>query len=166
MSQFKSIDEAIYTIDGTNIVPRKKNPTASIIVTLIGAAILVVAYLPGVHAQKGLASGILIAGIFVALAGLFMLVLNVTHKGTPFHIPSGEHLRRRQRSFDHNVKEQVVKLLTEGNFDAIAQMPEGETGAIIATTYRSHSGKLSYGQVLEFVPHYYVPITDIMVFKK
>jgi len=167
MSQFKSIDEAIYTIDGSNIVARKKNPTLSIVVILVGAAFLAaMEYTHSVKANKELASGLLLVGILVVLVGLIMLILNVTHKGTPFYIPAGEHLRRRQRSFDQNVKDQVVKLLTEGDIAAIDDMPEGETGAIFVTTYRSRHNKVVFGQVQEFVPHYYVPITDVLVFKK
>ena len=163
MEPYKVLDDAIYDVAAGRVVPRKKNPTFSIVLLLAGVAIVALAYFESIQSIHHVLQ---LAGAVIALVGLIMLIMCIIHKGSPYLVESGERLRRVERSFDHNVIDKVIKYVSEGDFDALDALPEGETGAILAITYRCRSGRMTLAQAMEFVPHYYTPLTDIFVFAK
>ncbi|GHU99957.1 hypothetical protein FACS1894159_04840 [Bacteroidia bacterium] len=165
MSDYKAIADEIYNIGGGNIIPRKKNPIIQILILLAGIALIVVAYGQTVKGNTDLSNKLLVAGILVGVTGLSMTVFCLMHKGSPYHKPSGERLRRTRRGFDFASRDKVVDCLTRGDFAALEALPEHESEGVIAIVYRAPKSGFAIAQAQEFVPHYYLPITDILLFE-
>lgn len=85
------------------------------------------------------------------------------------HVQTGESMVYEQAWYDFQLKEKLTRLMKDGDYAAVAQLPinkDGQTGIYIETRYVK-SGKLVGLQLVEARPHEggrYVGLTPAVVF--
>jgi hypothetical protein len=85
------------------------------------------------------------------------------------HVQTGESMVYEQAWYDFQLKEQLIRLMKDDDYAAVAQLPinkDGQTGIYIETRYVK-SGKLVGLQLVEARPHEggrYVGLTPAVVF--
>ncbi len=165
MNTYRAIDDAIYEVTNGAIVRQKKSLLIPALVMIFGVLITVFSdridiFFPSVDLDAAL----MLSGVILAIAGLVNLIIDATHKtGVPVLAETGEKLQRYQLFYDTNKKNELCDCIENADFNRMARIPKGSVSSVIVTVYSTKSGSLALAQVAEFVPHQFVPVTNIKV---
>lgn len=159
------IDEALYDLGIDGMEPRKKSPVLSAGITALGIILLVLSF-TAVKGHPDLASGVMLCGVLITVAGAIRLAMDISGKGKPYYKPTDEFLKRYELMFDPDQKANVLKYVEDGDFESLVDIKPGETSAIKAVIYKTGGNDLAIAQVLQYVPHTYRAAGEIKVFGK
>ena len=114
--------------------------------------------------HENLASILMLLGGGVALVGLIMAGIALA-SGSPVYEPTGERIRRGSIYYDTARKQELCAALEAGDADRLSRIPRGgSTSGVLLTLYATGSGSFAMAQVLEYVPHAFEPVTEVVLF--
>ncbi len=163
MTTFQSIDDALFTVGGDDIVLRRKSLVLPLILLLGGIALAVWSVTtPALEQNASLSAGLMLVGGIAALAGLIMTAVASGPKGrVAVDRNTGERVRRYELFYEAGDKAKLCNALTMGDIRRIALLPRSESSRILLTLYCTKSGSLMIAQVSEYVPHSFEPVTEV-----
>lgn len=163
MKTYKTIDDAIYEIANEQIIKRRRNPAAAIIILVAGLAVIGIGYFGERPAPF---SWMIIAGFIMALAGIVKIVIDLLDKGRPYYKPNGEKLRRYELIFDTPYRLKVCQCVNEGDLDALTVLPHGKSASVVAVIYKTAQNDIAMTQVFDHDPRRRRPLTEMKMFEK
>lgn len=166
MSAINHIDETIANYESIRMKP--KNPLPGILLAIAGTALIIMNYtVEGIASNANLSSGLVLLGTLAAIAGIIMLlIIFLGKKGIPVYIPTGQKLDRREFYYDTSLRDKVCAFVTKGDFSSLSALPRSESSSLMAVVYSTPGNDIALAQVLEFVPHFYQPLDEPIVFGK
>ena len=146
----ESIDDVLYTVTEGRIVRRRKNPLPALLIGVAGAGLAIWSLTASSMSEhENLASMLMLLGGGVALVGLIMAGIALA-SGSPVYEPTGEKIRRGSIYYDTARKQDLCAALEAGDADRLSRIPRG--------------GSFAMAQVLEYVPHAFEPMTEVVLF--
>lgn len=165
MSEIKFLDDEIYSIASGEVVKRRKNIVLPALLAAGGAALICF----GKYSEDNvdLNSVISFCGATLLIVGAIMLSVRLFGGGgVPYWTAGRKVLGRKRYYYDPSLRGALCEALDEGDFAAIAAMPCRETSTIMLVVYGDTSGGAVAAQLLEYVPHNYVPATEPRYWRK
>ena len=155
--KLESIDDVLYTVTEGRIVRRRKNPLPALLIGVAGAGLAIWSLTASSMSEhENLASMLMLLGGGVALVGLIMAGIALA---------SGEKIRRGSIYYDTARKQDLCAALEAGDADRLSRIPRGgSTSGVLLTLYATGSGSFAMAQVLEYVPHAFEPMTEVVLF--
>lgn len=162
MSNFPLLSDALYTQEG--VVARKKSFVIPAILLVVGAAVAVWSLQsPGLAENKSLSSALMLIGGLVALYGLIRLLVGISAR-VPYYAPTGERLRSKKIFFELSERAALLAAFQAGDLDRIMKLARTNSSNVLLVCYTTPSGSCILAQVQEYVPHEFVPVTDVATF--
>lgn len=161
----ESIDDVLYAVTEGRIVRRRKNPLPALLIGVAGAGLAIWSLTASSMSEhENLASILMLLGGGVALVGLIMAGIALA-SGSPVYEPTGERIRRGSIYYDTARKQELCAALEAGDADRTSRIPRGgSTSGVLLTLYATGSGSFAMAQVLEYVPHAFEPVTEVVLF--
>ena len=149
--KLESIDDVLYTVTEGRIVRRRKNPLPALLIGVAGAGLAIWSLTASSMSEhENLASMLMLLGGGVALVGLIMAGIALA-SGSPVYEPAR--------------KQDLCAALEAGDADRLSRIPRGgSTSGVLLTLYATGSGSFAMAQVLEYVPHAFEPMTEVVLF--
>lgn len=166
MKTYKTIDDAIYEVANEQVVRRRRNPAAAMIVLIMGLAVMGLGYFAANALNPALASGMILSGFVLAFAGMVKTIIDLSDKGRPYYKPSGEKLRRYELIFDTPYRLKVCQCVNDGDLDALTGLPHGRSASVVAVIYKTAHNDVAMTQVFDREPRKRRPLTEMKMFEK
>ncbi|MBQ4279917.1 MAG: hypothetical protein IJC16_08200 [Rikenellaceae bacterium] len=167
MNTYRSIDEALYEVADGTVIRKKRNLVIPAVVMVVGA--LIAAFSDRIDIffpRVDLAAALMLSGGVLCITGLINLIVDATSKtGVPVFAETGEKLQRHQLFYDTHKKGELCNCFESGDFSKLSKIDKSSVSAVILTVYSTKSGSMAMAQVSEFVPHQFVPVTGIKMFR-
>ena len=139
-NDFKVIDDTLYSgVAAEDIIQRRKSPVIALIVALAGSALAVWSLTSDTMVDRG------------NLSSMLMLV--------------GERIRRYEIYYQAADKPALCAAVSSGDMERLVNIPRNDkSSSLLLTLYATESGSFSMGQVSQYVPHAFEPVTDVVRF--
>ena len=136
-NDFKVIDDTLYSgVAAEDIIQRRKSPVIALIVALAGSALAVWSLTSDTMVDRG----------------------NV-------YKPTGERIRRYEIYYQAADKPALCAAVSSGDMERLVNIPRNDkSSSLLLTLYATESGSFSMGQVSQYVPHAFEPVTDVVRF--
>lgn len=163
MKNYKAIDDAIHEIAAEQIVKRRRNPTAALIIMVAGLAMLASTYYVDiVRITPLLSNAMFIVGALAAGFGLVKTVVDIARRRKLYYKPSGSELRRYELLFDMPYLLKVCQCVDEGDMASLAGLPHSDSSPVKAVVYKTADNDVMMTQVFQ----YQKPLTETRLFSK
>ena len=164
---FKHIDQAIYEMPDMQVVRRRKSLLPAFLLLVIGAAMITLCMTsPGVTANANLHASLLVCGWVLVLVGGIILLVRLFGKGSvPYNLTGREKLKRKEFYFETGKLPEVKDCLRRGDLEALGRIPRITTPVAVLVVYRGVTSGSLMCQPLEYIPHEYVPVAEMAIFK-
>lgn len=160
MEEYTKIEDYLLLNNDNNIEKHRSTPFSGILL-LAGGIILIPL---GLHAAMSdiIQMTILTAGTIAALAGLFIVIFNVTSKSSHFiYKPTGAKMKRYRRYINADNRQTCRDSITSSHWEAFENIAaENSTGTLLHI-YMSVDERFALVQLEEYVPHEFHPITPV-----
>ncbi|MBR6655952.1 MAG: hypothetical protein IKL20_05045 [Alistipes sp.] len=161
MSEF---NEALYASSKGVVVERRKSLIVPILVLLAGIALLVVNFfIENGDDANNLKSTLVLAGGAVVLLGVALCGIRIFGSGAPYHKGDKCMLVCKQYSFDRSQQDEVVKIVTACDKEALDNLEEGDIAGVAVLCYHSPRGKFVAMQAFAYEEFTYKEITSFKV---
>lgn len=157
------IDRAIYHVS-KDIVCRRYNPLAGIVLTIVGAALLWANYHVSYFDERELlAQWNLLLSSCLLLTGLTMICYRLFgDSSAPVERATGERLYRSEYFFETSELPRIREAVETGDFSLIGKLPRSYQPAAEVVCYRTESGSILAAQLLQR----HEPQCDVLVFRE
>lgn len=166
MKTYKTIDDAIYDVANEQVVKRRRNPAAAMLILVVGLAVMGLGYFAGNLLAPALSSAMILTGFVLAFAGVVKTVIDLSDKGRPYYKPSGEKLRRYELIFDTPYLLKVCQCVNDGDLDALTGLPHGKSASVVAVIYKTAQNDVAMTQVFDHESRKRRPLTEMKIFEK
>lgn len=147
-----------------DIVTRRKNPILPLVFILVGCVMAFLSLrLPMLVDDKNLSSALMLIGGLLAFFGIFRLITSLSGR-IPVFAPTGEQMRRKEFFYEAADKSKLLEAFSSKDMARISRIPRGQSSNVVLMTYSTSSGSCVLAQVQEYVPHEFVPVTDVVRF--
>lgn len=159
----KHIDRAIYTAS-EDIVCRRYNPWAGILLTLAGAGLLWADYNVSFFEERDLLSQwTLLAAVCLLLTGGTMICYRLFgDSSAPVYRSTGERLHRNEYFVEPSELPRIREAVRTGDFSLLGKLPRSYQPAAEVVCYRTESGSILAAQLLQR----HEPECEVLVFKE
>ena len=83
----------------------------------------------------------------------------------PVYKPTGERIRRYEIYYQAADKPALCAAVSSGDMERLVNIPRNDkSSSLLLTLYATESGSFSMGQVSQYVPHAFEPVTDVVRF--
>ena len=163
-NNYKSIDEAVFELQ--DVKRGKKSIFGAFCALALGVMMIAACYvLPQEGGGANVSSTLLLCGVILAAAGAVLTAVRLGSKnGAPYYIPTGKAMKRFEVFYDDGNMQRVLECLESGAFDALSEIPKGDSSAAILVCYRDRDGRIAMCQLQRYVPHCFVPVHQALVF--
>ena len=158
-NDFKVIDDTLYSgVAAEDIIQRRKSPVIALIVALAGSALAVWSLTSDTMVDRGnLSSMLMLVGGLIAIVGF--------SSAAPVYKPTGERIRRYEIYYQAADKPALCAAVSSGDMERLVNIPRNDkSSSLLLTLYATESGSFSMGQVSQYVPHAFEPVTDVVRF--
>lgn len=163
----EDICKALYALPGGVVVPRRRTATTPIIITLLGAALLVINFVAVEDSAGATAMTLITAGATLLLYGLVTTIIRLKSKTTvPYDVEAKCYMHHRERYYEHELLPALRKAVTSNDAEAIEDMPTSNIAAIILIEYRTPGGRRSAYAMYEYKEFDYKPIGEPVIFTR
>lgn len=155
--------EELYASHGDVIIARRRSVIAPMLITVVGAALLVLnALLPDDAELVNLRSVLVLAGAVAAIVGIVMLSARMFGSGVPYHKGCRSYLRGEVLMFDGS-RRQVLEAIAAGDAGALLAIPRRNVSSVSVLFYSTPDGSFVAMQPFEYVDLEYRPLGDVKV---
>lgn len=165
-NDFKVIDDTLYTgIAAEDISQRRKSPVISLAVALAGCALAVWSLTARTMVDHdNLSSTLMLVGGLIAIVGFIKAGVSLSAT-MPVYKPTGERIRRYEIFYQATDKPALCAAVTAGDMERLVGIPRTDkSSGLLLTLYATESGSFSMGQVSQYVPHAFEPVTEVVRF--
>ncbi len=160
---FNTIEEHIAT-DG-KIECKRNNPMLHIVFFVVAVALFAVAL--AMQENDGLQMTLLSIGVIVGFVSLIMLVLNFTGKLYHYrYTPTGSDMKKYQRYIDSADRAKCREAISSGSMGGLSSLQSVSTGSAMLYAVVAKDSTFALVQYLEYVPHSFVPASQVMELDK
>ncbi len=161
---YQNIDEQLCEVAQGEIVKKRKSLIPASLVLITG---LFVAFLPklvpDVADSANLASMAAVMGWSLVIGGIVWLLVCLGRGAWYYHHePSGKRLSRYELLYDVSEKNRIRDLVDNCDVEALGKVPRSTVSSVMAVLYTLPAGDVLWAQAFEFVPHKFVPLTDVV----
>lgn len=135
----KDICEALYALPAGAVTARRQ-PIFKPAMTMLAGAVLLIADICAVDSSRSgnLSAGLVLAGAALLLAGAVVTAIRLCGGArTPYYVPDGVYLRRRERFYGRNDLAALRKAVDSGDAAALDAVPESDVSALTLVEYYS-----------------------------
>ena len=163
MKNYRKIDDVITEIAVEQIEKRRKNPTASLIILILGLAMLASTYYVDAIRMSGmLSNAMFLIGIVATGLGLIKAIVDFTSRRRLYYKPSGTELRRYELLFDMPYLWKVCQCVNDGDLASLAGIPHSDSSPVKAVIYKTADNDVVMTQAFESQR----PLTETRFFQK
>lgn len=156
--------EELYASHGDVIIARRRSVIAPMLITVAGAALLVLnALLPGRCRTGESAFGARACGCRRGDSRDSDAVGAVFGSGVPYHKGCRSYLRGEVLMFDESRRRQVLEAVAAGDAGALLAIPRRNVSSVSVLFYSTPDGSFVAMQPFEYVDLEYRPLGDIKV---
>lgn len=165
MNDLQLIDDTVYGIEDNTVILRKKNPVVALVLAAAGSALTVWSLTSSSLVERAdLSSMLMMAGGILALVGFIKLAMAM-RASIPVYKPTGERIQRYELFYQAMDKPALCAAVTAGDVKRLTAIPRNEKSSnLLLTLYTTPSGSFSVGQVSQYVPHAFEPVTEVVRF--
>ena len=159
-NDFKVIDDTLYSgVAAEDIIQRRKSPVIALIVALAGSALAVWSLTSDTMVDRGnLSSMLMLVGGLIAIVGFIKAGVTFS-SAAPVYKPTGEIY------YQAADKPALCAAVSSGDMERLVNIPRNDkSSSLLLTLYATESGSFSMGQVSQYVPHAFEPVTDVVRF--
>lgn len=159
--------EALYALPNGTIIPHKKPIAMPLLITIIGAALLVInGWVLADADLPNLKSALVLFGAVFVMVGGAVLATRIAGKSTlPYHKIDGTFLHHEELKFKKEQKTAVLKLLSKGDFTTLRQTPSDGVSAFVVEVYSSSKSGFVAAQAFEYIDLELQPACELKVFE-
>ncbi|MDD3108661.1 MAG: hypothetical protein PHV49_05580 [Alistipes sp.] len=160
MNDFEQIDETLDRVSDGTLIYRRSISYLSFILVIVGVVLAVWSVKAPYFAEHAnLSATVMLGGGIFAFMGLIKFGISLGSK-YPVYAPSGERIYRYEFYFQSTDKPALCTAVNSGNMQKVVSIPRNATSSsILLTLYATRSGSFSAGQVSQYVPHAFEPVT-------
>lgn len=163
MNNYKNIECFFVSNDANDIEVKDKSLTIDIVLAVLGAVLIVVSLMPFIT-NKYVSMILTVTGIVLSVFGLLKLWVDSSRQKHVFiHIPSGEVLKRYSIFVDRHDMQVVQNCISSENYAALSNVKKQPTSGHYVDVMGTPKGNYFAIQMLDYVPHQYVPVSDVVV---
>ena len=165
-NDFKVIDDTLYSgVAAEDIIQRRKSPVIALIVALAGSALAVWSLTSDTMVDRGnLSSMLMLVGGLIAIVGFIKAGVTFS-SAAPVYKPTGERIRRYEIYYQAADQPALCAAVSSGDMERLVNIPRNDkSSSLLLTLYATESGSFSMGQVSQYVPHAFEPVTDVVRF--
>lgn len=159
----RNIYEAVCASSDGVVVCRRKSAAMPAAMFFVGAALVAASYAAGAIASSGLLSFLGLAGGLLLFAGGAMAVTRIYGDGSPYHTGERRFLKVEELKFAKNRSAEVVRLVREGDFEALRALSHDGVSSVTVTILSSPAGTFKACQAFEFIDLEMRPISELKV---
>ena len=158
MNQIISIDDIIRS--NNELIQRKsKNIVFNLLLVVLGAASIAMAYSPSMLDRMNLATGLWVLGFILVVAGGIGVIM--PRKGY-YYRPTGEELERKELYFSTKDRARAIDALISGNEKMMPQQVPNSRSAVMIVAYCAKNGRCVVAQPMEYVPFQFVAVQPVV----
>lgn len=148
----KDICEALYALPGGVVEARRRPVFKPAAVALAGAVLLITDIVAVDSSSSGnLSAGLLLVGSILFLAGAIVVAVRLCGSArTPYYVPDGTYLRRRERYYDREHAAELRRAVAACDTAAIDKIPESNVSAVTLVEYCSAKSDLRAFCIYEY----------------
>jgi hypothetical protein len=162
MDNIESIKEKMEKMENEQIVSVKANPLYSLVLLIAGIIFVILGIL--FVSGEGLKTLTITSGIIIAFVG-FVYVLKNTGVNSAYYIyePTGKKLKKYKASLEESDAKKMLSCINSNNFVAVKYMKKAINSGYLIEARGTDDGKIFLFQLLEYVPHDFVPSSPVVV---
>ena len=132
---------------------------------LAGSALAVWSLTSDTMVDRGnLSSMLMLVGGLIAIVGFIKAGVTFS-SAAPVYKPTGERIRRYEIYYQAADKPALCAAVSSGDMERLVNIPRNDkSSSLLLTLYATESGSFSMGQVSQYVPHAFEPVTDVVRF--
>lgn len=154
----------MYALPGGVVVKRRRSVTVPVVLTLVGAAMIVLNGRYGADLTNNLRSALVFVGGALALTGIILLAVRVFGSdGVPFHRGEKCYLHYEELYFERGSRHEVEECIGGGCVDRLLQMRRSSVPAVAVALYRTPGNRFAAMQAFEYSELEYRPLTDLRI---
>jgi hypothetical protein len=162
MENFERIEEKIRNMKEEKILKVKSNPFASIMVIIAG--ILIVVLGTTIVRGESLTPLLVVTGVVIAIAGMIYLIKKTgKNSGDYIYEPTGKKLKKYKIYIDSNNARKMISCISNNDFKGIRNMKKTLDSGCLMEIRGTDDGAIFLFQLLEYIPHDFVPSSPIIV---
>jgi hypothetical protein len=162
MEKFERIEEKIQNMKDEKIIIVKSNPISSMIVIVAGILIAIL----GVTIVRGesLTPLLIVTGAVIAIIGVIYLIKKTgKDSGDYIYEPTGGKLKKYKIYIDSNNARKVISCITNKDFSGIKTIKKTMDSGCLMEIKGTDDGSIFLFQLLEYIPHDFVPSSPVIV---
>ncbi len=162
MENFGSIEDKIQQIENEKIIKVKSNPLNAIILLIAGIIAIILGVII-IH-NETLKLSVVLLGVVIAIVGLIYL-LTKTGKNSFDYVyePTGKKLKKYKVYLDVNDAKKIFSCINNNNFAGLKNIKKTMDSGHLMDVRGTDDGSVFLFQVLEYIPHDFVPSSPVIV---
>jgi hypothetical protein len=162
MGNFERIESKIQNMKEEKILIVKSSPLSSIIIMITGI-IIVILGITVVHSES-LTPLLVIAGGIAAIVGVIYFVMKTgKNAGDYIYEPTGKKLKKYNVYIDPGDARKIISCISNNNFSGIKTIKKTMDSGFLMQIRGTDDGLIFLFQLLEYVPHDFVPSSPVIV---
>lgn len=158
MENYTSIEQVLDKTENNLITKSNKSVFLFLILVISGIAMLIMS--TRITAQPNSILPPLFITVGVALI-IYGIIYYFTKKKTYKVVQSGKKIFFNEIMFNINDKNELLRILSDRDIKALDKMNKHDVNGLILRVASTKDGSVCYTQLLSYVPHQYVAISDV-----
>jgi membrane-bound ClpP family serine protease len=143
------------------IIQTKKSPVQSIIITLVGVALLILGII--VVNNETLAILLVVAGVAIIICGIVMIALAMGKNSFDYiYEPTGKKLKKYKIYLNEQDSRTFISCINANDFKKINKFKKSMDTGHMLECMGTNDGEIFVFQLSEYVPHSYVPSSPVI----
>ncbi|MDR1182826.1 MAG: hypothetical protein LBL13_12690 [Bacteroidales bacterium] len=162
MENFERIEEKIQNMKDEKIIKVKSSPFGSIIVIIAGILIAIL----GLTIFKGasLTPLLVVTGAVIIIVGVIYLVMKTSkNSGDYIYEPTGGKLKKYKIYIDTSNARKMISCITNKDFNGVKTIKKTMDSGCLMEIRGTDDGSIFLFQLLEYIPHDFVPSSPVIV---
>lgn len=147
----EDICKALYALPGGVVKPRRRTAVKPVIITLIGAALLVINSMAVEDSAGATAMTLITAGVILLGYGIVATIVRLRSTATvPYDEEAKCYMHYRERYYNHELLPAVRRAIAANDTEGLEQLPTSNVSAIIVIEYRTPGGRRTAYALYEY----------------
>lgn len=160
----ETIDNKIKNMGNDDIIIKKSNPIAYLILSIIGVALCIIGF--AMSAQLGSYNTLcIVAGLIILLVGIILWVSNANQEEYIYR-PNGQKLKKYKIYLNHSNMDKLVHCLENQSYDSLKKIEKEMNANKMLVAMITNDGSFALAQTFEYIPYVYEPTGEVHIIKE
>lgn len=161
MNTFELLENKIQNMKDEKIIQTKKSSVQSIIITLVGMALLVLGIIA--VSNEILAILLIVTGVALTILGIVMIAVNTGKNAFDYvYEPTGKKMKKHKIYLNEQDAHTFISCINTNDFKKINQLKKSMDTGHMLECMGTNDGEIFIFQLSEYVPHSYVPSSPVI----